>query len=119
MDWDGENFQIVRVVPSGLSKPPKSISGERDDSYSELQPLVAFAAPNPFSEILDVYLEQNTAEQVNLQLFNLSGQKVLDRQFAGGQEQYSLPTADLSPGFYMLRIEADGEVQTLKVIKSE
>jgi len=25
----------------------------------------------------------------------------------------------LSTGFYLLRIEADGEVQTLKVIKSE
>jgi hypothetical protein len=120
---DGDsNFEIRRVTdapPSGLSKPPKGISGERDDSSTELQPLVAFAAPNPFSEILDVYLEQNTAEQVNLQLYNLSGQKVLDQQFTGGQEQYSLPTADLSPGFYMLRIEADGEVQTLKVIKSE
>ncbi|MBK6995034.1 MAG: T9SS type A sorting domain-containing protein [Lewinellaceae bacterium] len=116
---DGENFQIVRVAGTGLSKPPKGISGERDDSSSELQPLLAFAAPNPFSEILDVYLEQNTAENVTLQLFNLSGQKVLDQQFAGGQEQYSLPTADLSPGFYMLRIEADGEVHTLKVIKSE
>jgi len=115
---DGENFQIVRVAGTGLSKPPKSGTSERDDSSTEAQGLEAYASPNPFSENLDVFLNQSAAK-VNLQLFNLSGQKVLDQQFPGAPGQYTLPTAELSPGFYMLRIEADGEVQTLKVIKSE
>jgi hypothetical protein len=44
---------------------------------------------------------------------------VLDQEFVRGQEQYSLSTAQLSAGFYFLRIEADGLVQTLKVVKSE
>lgn len=76
------------------------------------------AQPNPFSETLDVFLPTQ-AENIQLQLFNLAGQKVLDQQFTGGQAQYSLSTAALSPGFYLLRIEADGQVQTLKVVKSE
>ncbi|MBC7776388.1 MAG: T9SS type A sorting domain-containing protein, partial [Phycisphaerae bacterium] len=75
--------------------------------------------PNPFSELLDIFPGNPTAESIHLQMYNLSGQKVLDQQFAGGQEQYSLSTAGLSTGFYLLRIEADGEVQTLKVVKSE
>ena len=80
---------------------------------------IATASPNPFSESLEVFPANPAAEQISLQLFNLSGQKVLDQQFPGGQVQYSLATAGLSTGFYLLRIEADGEVQTLKVIKSE
>ena len=113
-------YKIVRLTagPNGLSEPPTGASRLRDES-SEAQALQAFAAPNPFSDVLDVYLDQIAAEQVNLQLYNLSGQKVMDKQFAGGQDQYSLSTTGLSAGFYMLRIEADGVIQTLKVIKSE
>ena len=81
--------------------------------------LFASAAPNPFSETLDIYPNYPDAEIVHVQLFNLSGQKVLDQQFAGGEEQYTLSTATLANGFYLLRIEADGETQTLKVVKSE
>ncbi len=80
---------------------------------------LASASPNPFSELLEVYLPQNAVDQVQLQLFNLSGQKVLDQQFSGGQNQYTLSTQNLANGFYLLRIEADGNVQTLKVVKSE
>jgi len=118
-------YEIVRLTagPNGLAGPS---SGQASDySSSEREANVAnehqliFAAPNPFSKTLKVFLPTSTAQQITLQLFNLSGQKVLDQQFPGGQEQYSLSTAGLSTGFYLLRIEADGEVQTLKVIKSE
>lgn len=79
---------------------------------------VATTAPNPFSESLTVFLDTFT-ENVRFQLFNVNGQKVLDQEIADAQDQYSLPTAHLSPGFYFLRIEANNMVQTLKVIKSE
>lgn len=113
-------FQITRVTadPNSLSKPPNGYIGQRDEFSTEEQALATYVAPNPFSENLDVFLAQSATE-VNLQLYNLSGQKVIAQQFAGEQEQYTLHTTGLAPGFYMLRIEADGAVQTLKVIKSE
>lgn len=80
---------------------------------------MAIASPNPFSNTLDIFPNNPAAASITLQMYNLSGQKVLDQQLAGGQEQYSLSTEGLSNGFYFLRIEADGQVQTLKVIKSE
>ncbi len=104
--YNGSGF--VPDPPKGLLRPGSTLSDH-----------MASASPNPFSEALEVFLPPSTAEQVQLQLFNLNGQKVLDQEFEGGQEQYSLSTAGLSPGFYLLRIEADGEVQTLKVVKSE
>ncbi len=116
-------YEIQRIIPctgclqSGSSGSSTGFSTERTASTTSSHP--AIASPNPFSESLDVFPGNLYAENIHFQLYNLSGQKVLDQQFPGGQEQYSLSTASLSPGFYMLRIEADGEVQTLKVVKSE
>ncbi|MBC7776963.1 MAG: T9SS type A sorting domain-containing protein [Phycisphaerae bacterium] len=116
------NYKIERLGPGpsgGRPAPPdRRTIGDRD-SYGVSYGQTATASPNPFSETLDVFPDQLDAENIHLQLFNLSGQKVLNQQFPGGLEQHSLPTAGLSSGFYMLRIEADGEVQTLKVVKSE
>lgn len=114
------NYEIVQLKDENrpINSPQGQIRERTDQIISFLsQPATVY--PNPFSNNLDVYLSQNTTEQVQLQLYNLAGQKVLDQQFTGGQAQYSLSTASLSPGFYLLRIEADGEVQTLKVVKSE
>ncbi len=105
------------VKPTNPTKPTGGFVHERDGGIAVNEP--AFASPNPFSDALDVFPGNPSAESIHLQMYNLSGQKVHDQQFAGGQEQYSLSTAGLSNGFYLLRIEADGEVQTLKVVKSE
>lgn len=78
------------------------------------------AAPNPFTDELNVFVATSDAAQITLQLYDLNGQKVLERQFDGGQEQYSLPTAGLPPGFYMLHWQdPEGRIQMLKVIKSK
>ncbi len=116
-------YEIVRLTPyngpSSLPTNPSTLISYRDNSSSATYTQPATVSPNPFTELLDVFPGNPSAESIHLQMYNLSGQKVLDQQFAGGQEQYSLSTAGLSTGFYLLRIEADGEVQTLKVVKSE
>lgn len=114
-------YEIVRVSPCEYGRPGGAGSGsirERDASSTVgLGPIGV--APNPFSEQLELYMPLTTLNPIHVGLFNLSGQKVLDQQLTGGQAQYTLNTVALAPGFYMLRIEADGEVQTLKVVKSE
>ena len=114
-------YQVYQLLykPGRPSLPSNGSIQERDQYLDILDSPLATASPNPFSEALDVKLPTPSTEQVSLSLYNLSGQKVIGQEFAGGQEQYTLPTEHLSPGFYFLRIEADGEVQTLKVIKSE
>jgi hypothetical protein len=115
-------FEVVRMSPYGLGNPSDEPSSgfirERDD-HDVSSGLSATAWPNPFSETLDVVLSGDTQGPLSLQLYNLSGQVVLNQQFEAAQEYYTLSTANLSPGFYMLRVEANGVVQTLKVIKSE
>ncbi len=103
--------------PGGGGGGGRPAGGRSDISPSSNQ--FATVAPNPFSESLDVFPDQPSAQSIHLQMYNLSGQKVLDQQLPGGQDQYTLSTENLSNGFYLLRIEADGNVQTLKVVKSE
>lgn len=93
-------------------KPARSSEEFSDNSHS-------FAAPNPFSNSLDLFIGNKDAEKIHLQMFDLSGRVVLDRQFTGGQKQFTLPTENLSNGFYFVRLETDGVVETLKVVKSE
>ncbi len=111
------DFQIQRLYGYVGTNPGVRQS---DDNYSGFAAdQWVSASPNPFTETLDVSLARSAAGQVQFRLFNLSGQEVLNRQFKAGQESFSFSTAHLSPGFYLLRVEADGAVQTLKVIKSE
>lgn len=102
-----------------IEKQTEIIGGGRYRDASSESVAHATTSPNPFTETLEVFIANETVENVQLQLFNLNGQQVLQQQFAGAAGQYQLSTSHLSPGFYFLRIEADGEVQTLKVIKSE
>lgn len=123
-------FTIQDMVPArmqGLRRPggPGLIQSRGDNSTGESGQLSAGsgqligAAPNPFTDELNVLVATSDAAQINLQLYDLNGQKVLERQFEGGQEQYSLPTASLPPGFYMLHWQdPEGRIQMLKVVKS-
>lgn len=123
--WLESGYKFERMGPGptggGGQRPDDPITGRTQarDDFSISTGVWVFVAPNPFTDILNVYLGDKITSQIHLQLYNLAGQKVLDQQSIGGQEQYALATADLSPGFYLLRIESDGEVQTLKVVKSE
>ncbi|MBC7776008.1 MAG: T9SS type A sorting domain-containing protein [Phycisphaerae bacterium] len=112
----GSNYRVEKLGTFAYGFRP--LDPSRGASVG-LSPSAIQASPNPFSDFLDVFPGNTSAEKITLQLYSLSGQKVLGQQFLGGQEQYTLSTAGLSNGFYLLRIEADGEVQTMKVVKSE
>ncbi|HLP93742.1 MAG TPA: T9SS type A sorting domain-containing protein [Saprospiraceae bacterium] len=102
---------------NGLQAPDPSYTGLRSGLPNT--PDFAAVAPNPFNDRLQVYVDDLSAESVHCQLFNVNGQKVLDQQFQGAQDTYELITENLANGFYLLRVEANGMVQTLRVIKAE
>ncbi|MBC7776383.1 MAG: T9SS type A sorting domain-containing protein [Phycisphaerae bacterium] len=115
------SYEIVRLSPPpSIQRPPSTIQAsvaDRDEKAPA--PLVFAATPNPFSNALDLMLSQPVQTEATLQLLNLSGQTLLNQSLAIGQKQHTLSTEHLPIGFYFLRIEQDGEVQTLKVVKSE
>jgi hypothetical protein len=64
-------------------------------------------------------LNRTSETPVRIQCVNLNGQIMLQQEMEAGRSQYSLSTALLPRGFYLLRVEADGDTQMLKVVKSE
>ncbi|MBN8679442.1 MAG: T9SS type A sorting domain-containing protein [Chitinophagales bacterium] len=108
-----EPVVIQRLTPFGLDKPDYSSSRalESPDNISTL-------SPNPFSNELTISFEQTLETPQTIQLFSSEGRLTLQETIPANQSSHTLSTAHLAPGFYFLRIEADGNVQTFKVIKS-
>ncbi|MFN0176687.1 MAG: T9SS type A sorting domain-containing protein [Saprospiraceae bacterium] len=117
-----DDYEIVKITSSGNAmKPPSdALQGSLEDRSSLVPAQLALAvAPNPFNATLDVMVNRSVQEKGNIQLLNLSGQAVLEQPLIVGQERHTIHTAHMPAGFYFLRIEVDGEIKTLKVVKSD
>lgn len=116
-------WQLVKFVtppqPNGGLGGGGAFNGGSIGTLEESTTVVANAMPNPFSYQLNVQLTQFSEAPVQLSLFNLNGQRVLDQSFTGGSETYTLNTAHIPAGFYLLRVDHNGEVQTVKVVKTQ
>lgn len=110
---DGFDFRLLtQRQPSGF--PGDGRSDEGSGNYRD-----QFYIQNPFTEHLHILAPQQSEEMTSIHLFDLNGNLVREQSFKTGLEEYSLPAADLPAGFYFLRVETGGEVQTFKVVKSE
>lgn len=77
---------------------------------NELEGLVYY--PNPAQDILNLSA-QTTLEQVAI--YSVLGKKVL--QVSPGQKNATLNVSSLAAGIYLLKIEANGQTGTYKIIK--
>ncbi len=78
----------------------------------DLDPIKGLSiSPNPTNDLITLTLPEGTFD---LQLYNLQGQilKTWSKQLNGA----SLSLGDLSNGIYMLRMESNGQFNTLKVV---
>jgi len=75
---------------------------------------------NPFHENLRLSLSPRfkPGESVNLRLFNTNAQLVFSKKFESLDADIELQLAHLPSGVYMLNLESEGEVQTLRIVKS-
>ena len=68
--------------------------------------------PNPVNAILNISYTKNISK---VALFNLLGQEVITKSL--NQNQSQIDMSNLSRGTYMLKVTADNQVKTIKVIK--
>ena len=73
----------------------------------------AAANPNPFTEELTL---QGVSAAKRIVLLNMAGTVVLERRLHG-EQQVTLSVATLPAGVYLVRILADDEARTLRVVK--
>jgi len=113
-------FKIYLLgICSNQERSGRTETWEENDKLKIVPTALVVAAPNPFTDQLDVQVTfPVVSEQVVLRLFDLQGREVVSHQLPGGLEKYSLPTAELPPGVYFLRAETAGQTQTIKVVKT-
>ena len=69
--------------------------------------------PNPADNILHIALEEG--ENIDVQIFNTSGQMMLDTKLGGNVD--AIDISDFDTGIYIVRVTADDETFTQKFIK--
>ncbi len=101
-------FNAVRCVrdvntSSAFNDPPKDKS------------LKSNIFPNPVMDISTIQFDYQLSN-VNIEIFSLSGQSVFKNQWQE-KDNVSLELSNLVKGLYLMRIAAEGEVLTAKLVK--
>ena len=76
--------------------------------------------PNPMANESTISLTAPTTEAYSITLFNTLGEQVKTIYFGdlqSGEHSIKWDASDLAKGIYILRIESQGQIQTIKVIK--
>lgn len=111
------NIELAPLSVNSITLKAAFTSAEPDFKKSSFN---ATIYPNPATDI--VYLDFSIPErrQVNIGLFNISGQvlKIISNEvFDAGNHQEELNTSNLSGGIYWIKFESENDIQTVKLIK--
>lgn len=81
--------------------------------------LETIQAQSPFQQTLRVFLNRNQTEDENIgvSLINLNGQVLFEQEYTTPIQELVIPTGDISVGLYVLKINCDRGLKTLKVLK--
>ncbi len=110
----GYTCEVYEVNTFGFGPPN---GGDRNELPTSSTPTTY--PISPFAENLDIVDASPGDLPVKLQLFDLSGRLQTTQHYGSGQDAYSMPTAELPPGLYILRVESGGATQTNKVVKTQ
>lgn len=76
--------------------------------------------PNPVKEELNIELTISTSENVRIEIFQINGVKVFQKDFTqitAGKHMLLWEAGDVSNGMYFLRIKTDSEILAQKILK--
>jgi hypothetical protein len=108
---------FARAVARGRSQEIAEDAGQADDLAGGIE--FRGAGPNPFRNATAVRFTLPHAERVQLQVFNVAGQRVknlIDAQMPAGAHSAMFGAQDLAAGLYFLRLRVGGTEMTRSVI---
>lgn len=131
---DGSKYVIERLgglegvvdgqpvpCPGNHSFLPAKPTERASDEWEEIpynQTLTA--VPNPFTNQLEIrHPFANINEFVEISLYDLQGRQVKALRSPGDLQTITLSTENLSAGMYFLRAESGGQIETVKVVKTQ
>ena len=89
------------------------------NDYQAVNPITASRVyPNPATDVLNIEVNASQASEMNISVFNLMGQKVMDQNvtLSTGINCPSISTANLNSGIYFVTVKANGFENTMKFI---
>lgn len=134
-DKMGDYFHMVSDYDYAHLAWAGTFNGEQDVYYTRINPwyvgvdenvsgnqLMVTAYPNPSKEMISIRYKLNKRSDVSLSIHNMVGKevvtKVIYNQDAGSCTE-RINTAKLANGVYYVRINADGNTSTAKIIVSK
>lgn len=106
------NGSPVPVVMAYTSQTPSAVTSMVIAAGSTL------LYPNPARDLVQVQFEATRQTTASIMLMDITGRQVLETQTLrtiSGRNEAKLSTGQLSPGMYLMQLEADGQVVTKKV----
>ncbi|MBI5373558.1 MAG: endonuclease [Sphingobacteriales bacterium] len=73
--------------------------------------------PNPATDQLGVSFRKPLTADCSVTITDLAGRKLKTLKLVSGQQQYSIPVAELAGGTYLLQLRSDGQLIHTKFIK--
>ena len=102
--WNLNHIIITELIPTGISEATQNVG------------LSAF--PNPVNDNLHINMDLIQTGNYILSIFNLTGDKILDRKIEVGlSSAENINTADWNPGVYEIVLENETVRKVIKVIK--
>ncbi len=120
--WDNSfTFTVMKAtMPNNMSTPPVFENNDWPDSARFLPTPCKISAESPFDETLRVFFnsqENWNSQSIKIKLLNIDGQTILEEKVQPPFEQFLFHVEGISSGIYILRIEDEDAIQTLKVMK--
>ncbi|HKR03029.1 MAG TPA: T9SS type A sorting domain-containing protein [Bacteroidia bacterium] len=72
--------------------------------------------PNPASDILNIKMNSSPRENSIINIFNMLGNKIFEREIKANNNHIQLNLSDLVNGVYSLNLKSDSENKTVKLI---
>ncbi len=114
----GENIFIITVIAQDSSSKDYLIRVSRSNSIESINTaskVFITVFPNPTTQAVNIKMEGIT-ENAILYLFNMQGQKVMQKEFPASKSYYSIPISHLEKGIYTMYIKMPTNIFMQKLI---
>ena len=104
------------IYPTPLAEVNDSENNFKEKIQSQSSTIIY---PNPFTSELHISFSSTESEKVRCRIFDLNGSIVLKRTFYINGDNFTktISTSGYKPGMYILKIIADKNVESFKIVK--
>lgn len=112
----GPGSYAVIVSINGCSDTSSCINYDPSIGLSENQTLIGSFHPNPVENILTINLGLSY-QNAEVSIINLEGKLIKAYSFQNGQKELTLDLTVLPKGAYLLKVNADGQLESKMILK--